>query len=102
MVQLFGKALNNKKKVWVALKTVLGLNNHQVNVICSHLGVGRDCKISDLSQLHMINLLKVLERKHFIVEGSLKKEIQENRKRLIEIKTQRGLKSIRKKNFFIT
>ena len=97
MVQVFGKALNNKKKAQIALKTVLGLNEHQVKLVCNDLNIGKDCKISDLSQSHMISLLKVLEQKNFVVESGLKKEVRANKKRLIEIKTQRGLRSIRKR-----
>lgn len=100
MVQIFGKVMNNRKQVHVALKKISGVSDHQLKAICNELNIGLDCKISDLSQLHIIRLLKVLEAKNLFVETSLKKEVQSNIKRLVEIKSYRGLKSIRKKSNF--
>jgi small subunit ribosomal protein S13 len=100
MVQIFGKILNNKKQVNVALKNISGLNDYQIKSICNELNIGLDCKITDLSQSYMIRLLKLLERKNLLVEMMLKKDTQSNIKRLIEIKSHRGLRSIRKKNSF--
>ena len=98
MVQIFGKVMNNKKQVHVALKKISGISDHQLKVICNELNIGVDCKISDLSQPYIIRLLKVLETKNLFVETSLKKEVQSNMKRLVDIKSHRGLKSIRKKS----
>ena len=60
MVQIFGKILSNKKKVNVALQNISGLNNCQIMSLCNELNVGLDCKITDLSQSHIIKLLKLL------------------------------------------
>ena len=100
MVQIFGKILNNKKQVNVALKNISGLNDYQIKSICNELNIGLDCKITDLSQSYMIRLLKLLERKNLLVEMMLKKDTQSNIRRLIEIKSHRGLRSIRKQNSF--
>jgi len=99
MVQIFGKVLSNKKRVDTALKNISGLNNHQIEKICNELNIGLDCKITDLSQSHIIKLLKLLERHDLLIEASLKKNTQTNTKRLIEIKSHRGLKFVRKKGF---
>jgi small subunit ribosomal protein S13 len=100
MVQIFGKTLDNKKQVNIALKNISGLNDYQIKSICNELNIGLDCKITDLSQSYMIRLLKLLERKNLLVEMMLKKDTQSNIKRLVEIKSHRGLKSIRKKTLF--
>jgi small subunit ribosomal protein S13 len=97
MVQIFGKVLSNKKRVDAALKNISGLNKYQIEKVCNELNIGLDCKITDLSQSHIIKLLKLLERHNFLIEMSLKKTIQVNTKRLIEIKSHRGLKFVRKK-----
>lgn len=99
MVQIFGKILSNKKRVNVALQNISGLSKCQIINLCNDLNVGLDCKITDLSQSHMIKLLKLLEKKNLLVETSLKKDIQVNTKRLVEIKSHRGLKLVRKKSF---
>jgi len=100
MVQIFGKTLDNKKQVNIALKNISGLNDYQIKSICNELNIGLDCKITDLSQSYMIRLLKLLERKNLLIEMMLKKDTQSNIKRLVEIKSHRGLKSIRKKTLF--
>lgn len=97
MIQLFGKMLDSKKQVRIALTNISGLNHHQIDIICNRLKIGRDCKIRDLSQFHVINLLRLLETKNLTIEAALKKEVQSNVSRLIAIKSHRGLKSIRKK-----
>ena len=99
MVQIFGKVLSNKKRVNTALQNISGLNNHQIEKICNVLNIGLDCKITDLSQSHIIKLLKLLEKHDLLIEASLKKNTQTNAKRLIEIKSHRGLKFVRRKGF---
>jgi ribosomal protein S13 len=101
MVQVFGKILNNKKQVYVALKNINGLNIFLIKNICNELNIGLDCKISDLSQSYIIKLLKLLETKNILVEVLLKKDIHSDIKRLVEIKSHRGLKFIRKKSSFL-
>jgi small subunit ribosomal protein S13 len=100
MVQLFGKMLNNRKQVHVSLKNISGLNDHQIKSICNELNIGLDCKITDLSQSYIIRLLKLLEKKNLLIETSLKSDVQLNMKRLIDIKSHRGLKFVRKKASF--
>ena len=100
MVQLFGKILNNRKQVHVSLKNISGLNGHQIKSICNELNIGLDCKITDLSQSYIIRLLKLLEKKNLLIETSLKSDVQLNMKRLIDIKSYRGLKFVRKKASF--
>lgn len=99
MVQIFGKVLSNKKRVNTALQNISGLNNHHIEKICNELNIGLDCKITDLSQSHIIKLLKLLEKHDLLIEASLKKNTQTNAKRLIEIKSHRGLKFVRRKGF---
>jgi len=100
MVQIFGKMLNNKKQVHAALKNIYGLKTYQIKDFCNDLNIGFDCKISDLSQPYIIRLLRLAEKKNILIETMLKKDIHSNIKRLIEIKSHRGLKFIRKRSFF--
>jgi len=100
MIQIFGKMLNNKKQVHVALENICGLKTYQIKNFCNDLNIGLDCKISDLSQFYIIKLLRLVEKKNVLVETSLKKDIHANIRRLVEIKSHRGLKFIRKRSFF--
>ena len=66
MIQLFGKMLDSKKQVRIALTNISGLNHHQIDIICNRLKIGRDCKIRDLSQFHVINLINCYKLKNLI------------------------------------
>ena len=101
MVQIFGKILNNKKQVHFALKDISGLKIYLIKNICNELNIGLDCKVSDLSQFYIIKLLKLLEKNKILVETLLKKDIHSDIKRLVEIKSHKGLKFIRKKSSFL-
>lgn len=101
MVQVFGKILNNRKQVHAALKNISGLNIFLIKNTCNELNIGLDCKISDLSQFYIIKLLKLLETKNILVEALLKKNTHSDIKRLVEIKSHKGLKFIRKKSSFL-
>lgn len=97
MAQIYGTTLNKKRQLLSALKSLVGLNIFQITKVCNELGLGLDCKVVDLSQYHILKLLKLLEKSNVLVESSLKTSTQVNIKRLIDIKSYRGLKVVRKK-----
>lgn len=97
MAQIYGTTLNKKRQLLSALKSLVGLNIFQITKVCNELGLGLDCKVVDLSQYHILKLLKLLEKSNVLVESSLKTSTQLNIKRLIDIKSYRGLKVVRKK-----
>lgn len=97
MAQIYGTTLNKKRQLLSALKSLVGLNIFQITKVCNELGLGLDCKVVDLSQYHILKLLKLLEKSNVLVESSLKTSTQVNIKRLIDIKSYRGLKVVKKK-----
>ena len=74
MVQIFGKVMNNKKQVHIALKNISGINDHQIKAICNELNIGSDCKVSDLSQSYIIRFKKFVCRNIFKERGSVQYE----------------------------
>lgn len=96
MVQIYGANFNKKKQLSSALKGLAGLNTFRIINVCSGLGLGLDCKVLDVSQYHVLKLLRFLENNEILVESSLKRSNQLAIKRLVDIKSYRGLKVIRK------
>ncbi len=83
---IFSKSLKKSKKL-----SDLKIKNKKVKLEMSQA-------VDDVGQIHLINeFQKLFEKKNLLIEASLKKEYQFDTKRLIEMKSYRGLKSIRKK-----
>ena len=99
MIQVYGATLNKKKQLSSALKSLAGLNTFRIINVCNELGLGLDCKVVDVSQYHILKLLRFLENNEILVESSLKRSNQLAVKRLIDIKSYRGLKVVRKAFF---
>jgi small subunit ribosomal protein S13 len=99
MIQIYGATLNKKKQLSSALKGLAGLNTFQMINVCNELGIGLDCKVLDVSQYHVLKLLRFLENNEILVESSLKRSNQLAVKRLIDIKSYRGLRVVRKAFF---
>jgi len=98
MVQIFGKTLDKKKHVFRGLKDIYGFNKFQIYLLCSKLNIGVDCRIKDLSQIHVVKLLKQIEIFNLDIEINLKRNKQSAIKRLVDIKSSRGMRHIKKKN----
>jgi small subunit ribosomal protein S13 len=99
MIQIYGATLNNKKQLSSALKGLVGLNTFRIIKVCNELGLGLDCKVLDVSQYHVLKLLRFLENNEILVEISLKRRNELAVKRLIDIKSYRGLRVVRKAFF---
>lgn len=91
MVYIFGKSLNKKKLVCIALKSIYGLGNFQVKILCNKCHIGFDCKVKDLSQTQVINICKKIDQNKLLIESQLKNTIRLDIKRLITMKCFRSL-----------
>lgn len=91
MARIAGVDLPRNKKVEYALPYIYGIGIETSRQICDTAGVARDRKISELSDQEVAHLREVIER-DFRVEGDLKREVQQNIRRLMEIRCYRGLR----------
>jgi ribosomal protein S13 len=102
MVYIFGKLLNKKKLVRIALKSVFGLGLFQIKLLCNKCHIGLNCKIKDLSQTQIVNICRKIDQNKLLIESHLKNIIRSDITRLITIKSFRGffhkkLKNVSKK-----
>lgn len=91
MVYIFGKFLNKKKLVYIALRSIYGLGNFQIKILCNKCHIGFNCKIKDLSQTQIINICKKIDQNKLFIESQLRNIIRSDIKRLINIKCFRSL-----------
>ena len=91
MVQIFGRLLKMHHYISRDLKIIYGINKFQAHLLCSKLNIGSDCRINDLSQKYVVLLLKEIEQSNLYIEITLKQNKKLLIKRLVEIKSNRGM-----------
>nr|NP_044770.1 ribosomal protein S13 [Reclinomonas americana]AAD11885.1 ribosomal protein S13 [Reclinomonas americana] len=91
MIHLFGININSNKKIPFALKAIYGLGNKKVDELCSYMGLNPKLKMSDLNESQISKLCHYIEE-NFLIESELRKNQTYNIKRLLDIKSYRGLR----------
>jgi small subunit ribosomal protein S13 len=91
MARISGVDIPKEKRVEVSLQYIYGIGPHLSRRILSSSGVNPDTKVKDLSEQEISRIREVID-KEYKVEGVLRKEVNFNIKRLIEIGSYRGLR----------
>ena len=89
MARIEGVDLPRNKRIEVALTYIYGIGLPRAQRIIAETGVSPDVRVRDLSNTDE-NLLREYIAKNFTVEGDLRREVQINIKRLVEIGCYRG------------
>lgn len=91
MARIEGIDLPRNKRVEVALTYIFGIGPTRARDILSATTVNPDIRIKDLKETE-VNSLREFIAKNYKVEGDLRREVQMNIKRLVEIGCYRGLR----------
>jgi small subunit ribosomal protein S13 len=91
MARIEGVDLPRNKRVEVGLTYLYGIGQPRANEIIAQTGVNPDTRIKDLTDAE-VALLRDYISQNFKVEGDLRREVQLNIKRLIEIGSYRGMR----------
>ena len=91
MARIEGVDLPRNKRIDIALTYIYGIGRTSAAKICDEANVGRHIRTVDLSETEVAALREVIQRS-CKVEGDLRKEVSMNIKRLIDIKSYRGLR----------
>jgi small subunit ribosomal protein S13 len=91
MARIEGVDLPRNKRVEIGLTYLFGVGRPRANDILAATGVNPDIRVKDLTDAD-VNLLRDYISQHFKVEGDLRREVQLNIKRLVEIGCYRGLR----------
>lgn len=90
MARIEGVDLPRDKRVEVALTYLYGVGRPRSNEILDATGVNPDTRVKDLTEAEVQLLRDALS--NYKVEGDLRREVQLNIKRLIEIGSYRGMR----------
>ncbi len=91
MPRVAGVDIPVNKQAWVSLQYIYGIGRAQSYKILSQAEIAPDIRVKDLTE-EEVNKLREIIDKQYRVEGELRKEINFNIKRLIEIGSYRGLR----------
>jgi len=89
MARIAGVDLPKEKPVWVALQSIYGIGSTSSKRIVAATGITPDLRVKELSEEQVGQLRDAID-KQCKVEGDLRREVQSNIKRLIEIGCYRG------------
>lgn len=89
MARIAGVDIPKNKQVWVSLQYIYGIGPTLSHKILAETSLNPETKVSDLSDEEVSRLREVID-KEYKVEGELRKEVNLNLKRLVEIGSYRG------------
>jgi small subunit ribosomal protein S13 len=91
MARIAGVDIPRDKHVEVSLRYIYGIGATAARKICDQTRVNPATRVRDLTEEELARVREVIDREHK-VEGDLRREINLNIKRLIEIGCYRGLR----------
>lgn len=91
MARIEGVDLPRNKRVEVGLTYIYGIGSNRAREILGSTSVNPDTRVKDLTDAEVAELREFIVQ-NYKVEGDLRRELQLNIKRLIEIGSYRGLR----------
>lgn len=91
MPRIAGVDLPRDKRVEIALTYIYGIGHSRALEVLAKTGVSPDTRMRDITEEEAARLREVIER-DYTIEGDLRREVQSNIQRLMEIGAYRGLR----------
>jgi small subunit ribosomal protein S13 len=91
MAIVSGVNIPDNKRVEIALRSIFGIGPTQAKDVVETAGILDNPRVRDLSESDLTRIREVIDRNK-IVEGDLRREINGNIRRLIDIGAYRGLR----------
>ncbi len=92
MARIAGVDLPGRKHISIALRYLYGVGPTRAVEICEKAQIPLDKKAQDLSEADIRRIREVIDSGEFKVEGDLRREVQLNIKRLMDLGCYRGLR----------
>lgn len=91
MAIISGVNIPDNKKVGISLTAVFGIGRSQAKDVIQKAGLEVDSLVKDLTEPELTRIRQVIDREKK-VEGDLRREVNTNIRRLIDIGSYRGLR----------
>ena len=92
MIYLFESELSENKSIFFVLSYIYGIGKFNSSLICKKLGFAKNIKIENLSREQLNKLIHIIESLNIELGSDLKKLNLIKLKRLISIKSYKGLR----------
>ena len=89
MARIEGVDLPRNKRIDIALTNIYGVGRHTAKEILKQAGIDGSLRTFELNDMQIASIRNVIQN-DFQVEGDLRKDLAQNIKRLIDIKSYRG------------
>lgn len=94
MPRIVGIDIPREKKIGISLAYIYGIGRPIAIKILAEAGISPDKRAKDLTDQDVAVITSVIQ-KSYKVEGDLRREVQQNIKRLMDIKCYRGTRHIK-------
>jgi small subunit ribosomal protein S13 len=91
MARIAGVDLPRDKRLEIGLTYIYGIGRTRAEQICDAVGIERGTKIRDLTEEEATRIRRYIEQS-YQVEGDLRREVQQNIKRKVEIGSYQGIR----------
>lgn len=91
MPRVIGIDIPDNKRLEISLTYIYGVGRHVSNEVCAKLGLDRNMRAHNLSEDDIAKINAMLTSQ-YVVEGDLRRQVQNNIKRLISIHCYRGMR----------
>ncbi|OGW76825.1 MAG: 30S ribosomal protein S13 [Omnitrophica bacterium RIFCSPHIGHO2_02_FULL_49_9] len=95
MPRILGVDIPSEKRIEVALTYLYGVGWPLSNRILKEAQINPNKRAKELSEKEVAQITSIIQKSNYKVEGELRREIQKNIKRLIDIKSYRGMRHVR-------
>ena len=92
MARISGVNIPDNKRIVISLTYIHGIGRTTAVKICEKVGVDTTRRTKDLTEDELNKLRKEIDSDQYTIEGELRREISVNIKRLMDMKSYRGLR----------
>lgn len=89
MPRIAGVDIPADKPIWVSIGYIYGIGPHNGRVILKEAGIDPQRRAKELSEEELAKIIGIID-KGFLVEGALRRQVQQNVGRLRDIQSYRG------------
>ena len=91
MPRIAGVDVPNEKRIEIGLQYIYGIGQHLAKVVLKDAGINPDTRAKNLTEDEVARIAAVIDR-NVVVEGQLRRQIQQNIARLKDIGCYRGMR----------
>lgn len=91
VARIAGVDIPRDKRVEVALTYIYGIGRSRSRQILAATGINPDTRVRDLTEDELVRLRENIDQ-NYVIEGDLRREVQQNIKRLMDIGCYRGIR----------